>query len=41
MLVLARHGIALRLLDIFHGDQADAPIGFIDDEQLLDAMLMQ
>ena len=41
MLVLAGHRIALRLLDVLDGDQADAAIGLVDDEQLLDAMLVQ
>ena len=41
MLVLAGHRIALRLLDILDGDQPDAAIGFVDDQQLFDAVMVQ
>ena len=41
VLVLAGVGKALRLLDVLDGDQADAAIGVVDDQQLLDAVLMQ
>ena len=40
-LVLAGVGIFLRLLDVLDRDQTDAAIGLVDDEDLLDAMLMQ
>ena len=40
-LVLAGVGIFLRLLDVLDGDEADAAIGVVDDENLLDAVLMQ
>jgi len=41
LLVLARMGIGDRLLDILDGDQADAAVLAVDDEQLLDPVLMQ
>src|SRR5438270_3761260 len=41
MLILAGRRISLRFLDVLDGYQADAPIGFVDDKQLLDAMLVQ
>ena len=31
----------LRLLDVLDGDQADASAGVVDDQQLLDAVLVQ
>ena len=41
LLVLAGIGEFLRLLDILDGDQADAAIGLVHHQQLLDAVLMQ
>ncbi len=41
LLVLAGIGIGHRLLDILHGDEADAAIVAVDHQKLLDAMLMQ
>ena len=41
LLVLAGIRIGDRLLDILHGDQADAAILRVDDQQLLDPVLMQ
>src|SRR4029077_14267117 len=40
-LVLAGVGIFLRLLDVLDRNQSDATIGIVDDEDFLDAMLMQ
>ena len=39
--VLGRVRVELRLLDVLDGDQADAIAGGIDDQQLLDAVLVQ
>ena len=41
LLVLAGVGVELRLLDVLDGDQADAAVGVIDHQQLLDAVLVQ
>ena len=41
LVVLAGMGKALRLLDVLHRDEADAAIGVVDHQQLLDAMLVQ
>ena len=41
LLVLAGIGEFLRLLDILDGDEADAAIGLVHHQQLLDAVLMQ
>jgi hypothetical protein len=41
LLVLAGMGIGLRLFHVLHGDQADAAVGVVDDQQLLDAVLVQ
>ena len=41
MLILAGRRIALRFLDVLDGYQTDASIGFVDDKQFLDAMLVQ
>ena len=41
LLVLAGIGIRDRFLDVLHGDQADAAVIVIDDQELLDAVLMQ
>ena len=41
VLVLAGIRIELRLLDVLDRDQADAAIGLVDDQQLLDAVLVQ
>ena len=40
-LVLAGVGIFLRLLDVLDRDQADAAIGVVDHQDLLDAVLVQ
>ena len=40
-LVLTSIRVLLRLLDILDGDEADAVIVFVDDQQLLDTVLMQ
>ena len=40
-LVLAGVGIFLRLLDVLDGDQANAAIGLVDDEDLFDTVLVQ
>ena len=40
-LVLAGVGIFLRLLDVLDGDQADAAIGIVHHQDLLDAVLVQ
>lgn len=37
----ARVRVAMRLLDVLHRDEADAAILVVDDEQLLDAIVMQ
>ena len=39
--VLAGVGMLRRLLDVLDGDEADAAVILVDDEQLLDAMLVQ
>ncbi len=39
--ILAGIGIQRRLLDVLDGDEADAAIILVDDEQLLDAVLVQ
>ena len=39
--VLGGVGVELRLLDVLDGDQADAVAGLVDDQQLLDAVLVQ
>ena len=41
LLVLAGIGIRHRLLDVLHGDQADAAVLRINDQKLLDPVLMQ
>ena len=41
VLVLAGVRKALRLFDVLDGDQPDAAIGFVDDQQLFDAMLVE
>ena len=41
LLVLAGVGIGDRLLDVLHGDQADAAVLVVDHQQLLDAVLVQ
>ena len=41
LLVLAGVRIGDRLLDVLHGDQADAAILIVDHQQLLDAVLVQ
>ena len=41
LLVLAGVGVHLRLLDVLHRDQADAAVLVVDDQQLLDAVLVQ
>ena len=41
LLVLAGVGVGHRLLDVLHGDQADAAIVAVDHQQLLDAVLVQ
>ena len=41
LLVLAGVRIGLRLFHILDGDQADAAIGLVDHQQLLDAVLVQ
>ena len=41
LLVLAGVGIGDRLLDVLDGDQADAAVLVVDDQQLLDAVLVQ
>ena len=41
LLVLAGVGMLLRLLDVLDRDQADAAVVVVDDQQLLDAVLMQ
>ena len=41
LLVLAGVRIGDRLLDVLHGDQADAAVILVDHQQLLDAVLMQ
>ena len=41
LLVLAGERMGDRLLDVLDGDQTDAAILIVDDQQLLDAMLMQ
>ena len=41
LLVLAGVRIGDRLLDVLHGDQADAAIVVVDHQQLLDAVLVQ
>ena len=41
LLVLAGVGEALGLFDVLDGDQADAAIGVVDHQQLLDAVLVQ
>ena len=41
VLVLAGVRKALRLFDVLDRDQPDAAIGFVDDHQLFDAVLMQ
>ncbi len=41
LLVLAGIGVGLSLLDVLDRDQPDAAIVVVDDEQLLDAMLVQ
>ena len=38
---LAACGMGRRLLDVLDGDQADAAAGFVDHQQLLDAVLVQ
>ena len=41
LLVLAGVGVEHRLFDVLDGDEADAAIVVVDDEQLLDAVLVQ
>ena len=41
LLVLAGVRIGDRLLDVLHGDQADAAVVVVDHQQLLDAVLVQ
>ena len=41
LLVLAGVRIGDRLLDVLDGDQADAAVVVVDDQQLLDAVLVQ
>ena len=41
LLVLAGVRIGDRLLDVLHGDQADAAVVLVDHQQLLDAVLVQ
>ena len=41
LLVLAGIGVGHRLLDVLHRDQADAAVVVIDDEEFLDAVLVQ
>jgi hypothetical protein len=40
-LVLDREGVLLRLLDVLDGEQALQLVGAVDDQQLLDAVLVQ
>ena len=39
--VLVGKRVGLRLVHVLHGDQADAAIGIVDHEQLLDPVLVQ
>ena len=41
LIVLRGERVELRLLDVLHGDQPDAIVVGVDDQQLLDAVLMQ